>query len=161
MKLSTFLKWKKKEFILYLTFERQQACGISKWRLILRIFRIILPKLWNSDISCVGCICVSITNDYHICQPSFQMTPIRAVPACSCQGRSHSYEREHHRQTTSPSYNNLFILFSCICVCACVSFWIWCAYISHLVVSQQCGCWDQNSRHLEEQDVLLTAEPSI
>jgi hypothetical protein len=24
-----------------------------------------------------------------------------------------------------------------------------------------CGCWDLNSEHLEEQSVLLTAEPSL
>jgi hypothetical protein len=32
--------------------------------------------------------------------------------------------------------------------------------IVSIFVSEACGCWELNSGHLEEQSVLLTAEPS-
>lgn len=117
MKLSKVLKWRKKELILFLTFGSQQARGISKWHLIWRISGIILPKIWNSGVSCVGCICTSIIRAYRTCQPSFpvwhsseQCLPVLVI--------SHSHKKEWHTQNTSLSVKDVFALFLCMCVCA-------------------------------------------
>lgn len=118
VKLSKVLKWRKKEFILFLTFGSQQAHGISKWHLIWRIFGIILPKIRTSGVSCVGCICTSIIRDYRTCQPSFPVWHssehclsllVKAAPIHT--GRNGTYK-------THPCLLKMYFLYFCVCVCA-------------------------------------------